>query len=127
ESTNTTVGETGSSSRLPSFHSFGKDLLEKVLTRVHGRACKMCFMSKLNRETRKVVIDVLKEVGQIHWMAAGLAVLGYVLDQIEQVSANRGECVQLLRYMCALAKRIRQLNDQLPNEKEKLNEAVQFI
>ncbi|KAH9290661.1 hypothetical protein KI387_034778, partial [Taxus chinensis] len=109
------------------FHKFGKDLLEKMLMGVHGRACKMCFMSKLNRETRKVVIDVLKGVGQSHCIAAGLSVLGYVLDQIDQVSANRGECVQLLRYMCALAKRLRQLNEQLPNEKERLNEAIQFI
>ncbi|KAH9307725.1 hypothetical protein KI387_035636 [Taxus chinensis] len=124
---NTAAQETGSSSWFASYTNFGKNLVEEVLKRAERNRCTACFKSSFNRETRKVVIDVLKEASQIHSLAAGLCVVGYLLNQIEQISDNRAQCVQLLRYLCAMARHVKQLDDLLPAKKEKLNQAINFI
>ncbi|KAH9289699.1 hypothetical protein KI387_033816, partial [Taxus chinensis] len=126
-SSTVSVQETATSSGLSPFIKFGKDLLEKVLKSVHGHGGKKQLISKVDRVTRKVVSDVTKELAKGSLLAAGLSVVAYVLDQIEQVSSNMNQCVQLLVYMCALAKRVKQLNEHLPEEKEKLNEAIKII
>ncbi|KAH9307720.1 hypothetical protein KI387_035631 [Taxus chinensis] len=69
---NTAAQETGSSSWFASYTNFGKNLVEEVLKRAERNRCTACFKSSFNRETRKVVIDVLKEASQIHSLAAGL-------------------------------------------------------
>ncbi|KAH9307724.1 hypothetical protein KI387_035635 [Taxus chinensis] len=124
---NTAAQETGSSSRFASYTNFGKNLVEVVLKRAERNRCTACLKSSFNRETRKVVIDVLKEASQIHSLAAGLCVVGYLLDQIDQISNNMAQCVQLLRYLCAMARRVKQLDDRLPAEREQLSQAVDFI
>ncbi|KAH9307732.1 hypothetical protein KI387_035643, partial [Taxus chinensis] len=124
---NTAAQETGSSSWFASYTNFGKNIVEEVLKRAERNRCTACFKSSFNRETRKVVIDVLKEASQIHSLAAGLCVVGYLLDQIDQISNNRAQCVQLLRYLCAMARHVKQLDDRLPAKKEQFNQAVHFI
>ncbi|KAH9307726.1 hypothetical protein KI387_035637 [Taxus chinensis] len=124
---NTAAQETGSSSRFASYTDFGKNLVEEVLKRAERNRCTACFKSSFNRETRKVVIDVLKQASQIHSLAAGLCVVGYLLDQIDQISNNRAQSVQLLRYLCAMARHVKQLDDRLPAKREQLSQAVDFI
>ncbi|KAH9307717.1 hypothetical protein KI387_035628, partial [Taxus chinensis] len=124
---NTVAQETGSSSWFASYTNFGKNLVEEVLKRTERNRCTACFKSSFNRETRKVVIDVLKEASRIHSLAAGLCVVGYLLNQIEQISDNRAQCVQLLRYLCAMARHVKQLDDHLPANQQQLSQAVHFI
>ncbi|KAH9289314.1 hypothetical protein KI387_033431, partial [Taxus chinensis] len=123
------VQETVTSSRFPpNFIKFGHDLFDKVLNSVQGDGRgKRGFRSKVDRATLKVIGDVAKELAKSHLVAAGLSVVAYVLDQIDKVSSNKEKCVELLGYMCTLAKRVKQLNELLPGEKEKLNEAIKII
>ncbi|GLJ47579.1 hypothetical protein SUGI_1004690 [Cryptomeria japonica] len=108
-----------------SFINSGGSLLEKVLQRSNGHICKRDIMPKLNRETRKFAIDVTNQAAHIQWLGITLSVVGFVLERIEQVSSNRKECIELLGYMCNLAKYIKQLNEDLP--REKMNGVLEFI
>uniref|UniRef100_A0A0D6QSX6 NB-ARC domain-containing protein n=1 Tax=Araucaria cunninghamii TaxID=56994 RepID=A0A0D6QSX6_ARACU len=119
--------ERAPSSRVAYCIQFGEELLENLLRRIKNKICysEICFKYVLNRETRKLWCDVLKEVNHITGVAIGLSVVAYVVDQMEQISANDSGCVRLLKYMLALAKHIKQLHEQLPQEK--LNDVVQFI
>ncbi|XP_057871737.2 disease resistance protein RUN1 [Cryptomeria japonica] len=100
-------------------------LLEKVLKRSHSHVCKRDIVPNLNRETGKLAIDITKQAAHIQWVGIALSVVSFVLERIEQVSSNRDECIQLLRYMCNLAKYIKQLDDHLAQEK--LNRIIRFI
>ncbi|XP_057829698.1 disease resistance protein RPV1 isoform X2 [Cryptomeria japonica] len=53
--------------------------------------------------------------------------VGFVLERCIQTSHNKSECLEILRRMVNLGKQILQLNDQMPDQKQKLNEAVQCI
>ncbi|GLJ45817.1 hypothetical protein SUGI_0964180 [Cryptomeria japonica] len=105
--------------RVTSSITSGGTLLEKILQRSNRHICKRDTMPMLNRETRKLVIDITKEAAQIQWVGIALSVVGFVLEHIEQVSSNRDECIVLLKYMCNLAKYIKRLDDHLPEEKLK--------
>ncbi|KAH9290382.1 hypothetical protein KI387_034499 [Taxus chinensis] len=97
---------TSTSSSAASSMKYGGYLLENVLNRVKKHAFKTIKFQA--------------------WVTAGLAVVAYVLDQIDKVSSNRRDCVQFLRYMCALAKHVKELLDHnLPQEK--LYDVVEFI
>ncbi|GLJ05818.1 hypothetical protein SUGI_0026000 [Cryptomeria japonica] len=76
-------------------------------------------------ETRKVVIEVVKEASQVHWLAAGFSVIAFVLQKVDDASTNKEECVQFLRYMHGLAKQLKQLSGHIPQEK--LYDFAEFI
>ncbi|GLJ25037.1 hypothetical protein SUGI_0479210 [Cryptomeria japonica] len=124
---NTSTQPIGSSSTLDSCKNFGKDLVMKMSKRAERNRCMVCFKSAYNRETRKVVIEVLKGATQIQLLGAGICVVGYLLDQIELLSNNRDQCIQILRLLCALARRVKQLDHLVPVEEKSLDEAVNFI
>ncbi|GLJ45619.1 hypothetical protein SUGI_0960300 [Cryptomeria japonica] len=111
--------------RVTSSITSGATLLEKILHRSNRHICKRDTMPMLNRETRKLVIDITKEAAQIQWVGIALSVVGFVLEHIEQVSSNRDECIVLLKYMCNLAKYIKRLDDHLPEEK--LKRVIRFV
>ncbi|GLJ26861.1 hypothetical protein SUGI_0524990 [Cryptomeria japonica] len=104
----------------------GSRLIEKIIDDMNKDSDKD-FKTTLAREARNVVINVLKGAGKIHWVGVGLSLVGHVLKQIDKVSTNRRQCLRLLQYMFALAKRIKQLNEQLEQEKKKLNDVLLFI
>ncbi|GLJ36140.1 hypothetical protein SUGI_0725010, partial [Cryptomeria japonica] len=99
---------------------YGSDLLRDVLKR-----CKRYAVKIMSGETRKVVIDVMKEACQIHWVAAGLSVVAYVLQKVDDASTNKEECVQVLGHMYHLATHIKRLDEQIPQEK--LHDVAEFI
>ncbi|GLJ45812.1 hypothetical protein SUGI_0964060 [Cryptomeria japonica] len=111
--------------RVTSSITSGGTLLEKILQRSNRHICKRDTMPMLNRETRKLVIDITKEAAQIQWVGIALSVVGFVLEHIEQVSSNRDECIVLLKYMCNLAKYIKRLDDHL--SEEKLKRVIRFV
>ncbi|GLJ45816.1 hypothetical protein SUGI_0964170 [Cryptomeria japonica] len=111
--------------RVTSSITSGGTLLEMILKRSNTHICKRDTMPMLNRETRKLMIDITNQAGRIQWVGITLSVVGFVLERIEQVSSNRDECIELLKYMCNLAKYTKQLDDHLPQEK--LNRVIQFI
>ncbi|KAH9289948.1 hypothetical protein KI387_034065, partial [Taxus chinensis] len=117
--------ESSSAGRLASFIQSGNNLLENIVKNVNKQACKMSFKSKLNKETRNVVFELLKGAAEMNWVGVGLCVVGYVLDQVDKVSANKDQCIQLLKYMCGLAKHVKELVGHMPQEK--LNNVVVFI
>ncbi|XP_057858186.2 disease resistance protein RPV1 isoform X3 [Cryptomeria japonica] len=130
----TSTKQVGNSSEFGSYTNFGKDLVVKMLksdlvVTMMKRADRNRVGSKpgYDRETRKVVSEVLKGASQIQQLAAGVCVVGYLIDEIEQLSDNRNHCVQLLRCLCALARRVKQLDSHIPAERHKLDEAVNLI
>ncbi|GLJ35919.1 hypothetical protein SUGI_0720660 [Cryptomeria japonica] len=120
EESTSNVEATTTSPVVDSSIKYGYILLENVIKRAHKHASKI-----LSGETRKAVIDILKGIAQINWVVAGLGVVAYVLDQMDKISTNKNECAQFLRYMCGLAKQIKQLDNHL--NQEKLTDVVVFI
>ncbi|XP_059074595.1 disease resistance protein TAO1-like [Cryptomeria japonica] len=84
-------------------------------------------MAGASAEIERIVIELLKGAGKIHWVGAALSMVGFVLERCIQTSHNKSECLEILRRMVNLGKQILQLNDQMPDQKQKLNEAVQCI
>lgn len=81
----------------------------------------------MSAETAKVVTNFLKGAGKLHWVVAALSVVGFAFERYNLMSKNYQECLELFKDMFNLAKHIVQLNDQMPEQKHKLNEAVQCI
>ncbi|XP_059066985.1 disease resistance protein TAO1 isoform X2 [Cryptomeria japonica] len=125
QGSNDSIARLSKTNRVTSSITSGGSLLEKILKRSNRHICKRDIMPKLNRETRKLVIDVTNQGAQIKWVGVALSVVGFVLERIEQVSSNREECIVLLKYMCKLAEYIKQLEDHFPQEK--LNRVFHFI
>ncbi|XP_057829696.2 uncharacterized protein LOC131040760 [Cryptomeria japonica] len=84
-------------------------------------------MAGASAEIERIVLDLLEGAGKIHWVGAALSMVGFVMERCIQSSNNKSECLEILRRMVNLGKRILQLNDQMPAQKQKLNEAVQCI
>ncbi|KAH9307649.1 hypothetical protein KI387_035560, partial [Taxus chinensis] len=78
-------------------------------------------------ETRKVVVNILNQVGKIHWVVGGLSVIAYLLKKVEKVSYNQSRCLQLLKYMIDFFSHIKKLNHEIPEEEEKLGKALHII
>lgn len=74
-----------------------------------------------------VISDILEAVGKIHWVLAGLSVIGHLLTKIAEMSDNRDECLHLLQYMVDLADHIIKLSGLVPQEREKLKNALVII
>ncbi|KAH9308887.1 hypothetical protein KI387_036798, partial [Taxus chinensis] len=75
----------------------------------------------------KIASDILDKLGNIHWMIGGLSIIAYLLQKINKVSENRSECLQLLKYMVDLADHIKKLRVEIPEQGEKLKNAVLII
>eukprot|EP01018_Ginkgo_biloba_P001070 Gb_13429 [translate_table: standard] len=82
------------------------------------------FLSKLSREAKTVAISILKEIAEAHWPAAGLVVVYSILERFESISANKAECLQLLKAMNKLALHIKQLKDRA-NLREGMRNMIQ--
>ncbi|KAH9293437.1 hypothetical protein KI387_041360 [Taxus chinensis] len=69
------------------------------------------FKDEVTAKTQKVVVELLKGAGKIHWVGAPLSVVGFVLARFGQMSSNQSDCLALLKDMFNLGKHILQLND----------------
>lgn len=74
-----------------------------------------------------MVRDLLAGAKNLHWVGAALSLVAYVLTRIDQVSRNNIECISLLVAMSDLAKHIRTLIPQLPENNKKLQHATVMI
>ncbi|XP_059064522.1 rust resistance kinase Lr10 isoform X2 [Cryptomeria japonica] len=87
--------------------------------------------SRLSTEAHSMAVDVLKGLGNAHWVAAGLLAIANVLERFDNISANDRECIDLLKDMLKLGKYLKQMKDlNVKFHKEVLNdmrEAVQLI
>ena len=84
-------------------------------------------MDGLSEETQKIVIKLLEGVGKIHWVGAALSMVGFVLARFNEMCNNKRECLGILKAMVNLGRQIVELNEQMPDQKQKLNEAVECI
>ncbi|KAH9307781.1 hypothetical protein KI387_035692 [Taxus chinensis] len=78
-------------------------------------------------ETRKVIGNILNQVGNIHWVVGGLSIIAYLLKKVQKMSDNRSHCLQLLKYMINLSSHIKRLNHEIREEEEKLQKSLHII
>ncbi|XP_059065296.1 cysteine-rich receptor-like protein kinase 6 isoform X2 [Cryptomeria japonica] len=87
--------------------------------------------SQLSTEAHSVAVDVLKGLGNAHWVAVGLLAIANVLERFDNISANDRECIDLLKAMLKLGKYLKQMKDisaDLHKEtSECMSEAVKLI
>ncbi|GLJ34335.1 hypothetical protein SUGI_0690400 [Cryptomeria japonica] len=104
----------------------GSGMIEKIIADMNKDSDKD-FKTTLACEAGKMVVDVMNGAGNLHCVGVGLSLVGHVLKQMDKVCANRKQCLRLLQYMFALVKRIKQLDEQLEHEKQKLYNILLFI
>lgn len=75
----------------------------------------------------KAVIDLLDCAKNLTWVGAALAMVAYVLRRIDKAQQNNDACWLLLKSMRGLAKHIRALLPELPEQDQKLREATVLI
>ncbi|GLJ18986.1 hypothetical protein SUGI_0339440 [Cryptomeria japonica] len=119
--------EEGFSSALSSYTQDGQLFLEFVDKHIGKLPQKKNFIDGLSAETGKILINMLKGAGKIHWVGAALSVVGFVLARYGEMSNNQRECLEILKAMVNLGKQIVELNEQMSEQKQKLNEAVECI
>ncbi|GLJ05436.1 hypothetical protein SUGI_0018200 [Cryptomeria japonica] len=78
-------------------------------------------------EAAKIAGNILQQIGQIHWAVAALSITGYLISKCQKVSQNHTEYIELLKKMLELASHIKDLNVLIPEENEKLANALQYI
>ncbi|XP_057832322.2 TMV resistance protein N [Cryptomeria japonica] len=78
-------------------------------------------------EAAKIAGNILQQAGQIHWAVAALSITGYLISKCQKVSQNHTEYIELLKKMLELASHIKDLKVRIPEEKEKLANAFQYI
>ncbi|GLJ34916.1 hypothetical protein SUGI_0702750 [Cryptomeria japonica] len=87
--------------------------------------------SQLSTEVHSVAVDVLKGLGNVHWVAVGLLAIANVLQRFDNISANDRECIDLLKAMLKLGKYLKQMKDiyaDLHKEiLEEMSEAAKLI
>ncbi|GLJ34890.1 hypothetical protein SUGI_0702390 [Cryptomeria japonica] len=87
--------------------------------------------SQLSTEAHSVAVDVLKGLGNAHWVAVGLLAIANVLERFDNISANDRECIDLLKAMLKLGKYLKQMKDiyaDLHKEiLEEMSEAAKLI
>lgn len=74
-----------------------------------------------------MLCDLLKGVGNLHWAAAGLSMVAFVLNRIDLVGKNSVDCLKLLEAMRDIGKHVITLYPQLPEQDEKLRRATCLI
>ncbi|XP_059067915.1 uncharacterized protein LOC131070374 [Cryptomeria japonica] len=117
----------GSSSAAGSCIQDGQMILEMLDKRIGKRSLKKNSTDSTIAEIENICIEVLKGSEKIPKVGMALCMLGSVIERFSQMSDNKSECLEVLRRMLSLGKQILQLNEQIPDQKEKLNEAVQCI
>ncbi|GLJ36050.1 hypothetical protein SUGI_0723360, partial [Cryptomeria japonica] len=121
-------GVEGASSNLEISNSeFGRLLVKNLSTNCgENNVSKACFLNRLKRETQNVLSDVLKEEGNMRWVAGGLSVVSYTMEELKNRNNFGNEYRHSLLYMLGLLKH---MNNQtawdLP--KDKRDSIVQFI
>lgn len=75
----------------------------------------------------KVVCDLLDCAQNLTWAGAALAMVAYVLRRIDKANENNESCLTLFKSMRTLAKHIRTLLPELPEEDQKLRDATVLI
>ncbi|KAH9307839.1 hypothetical protein KI387_035750, partial [Taxus chinensis] len=108
-----------------SFIKSGSDFLKFVNDHIKETNKKEDFSHSI--AATKIASDILDKLGNIHWMVGGLSIIAYLLQKIDKVSDNRSECLQLLKYMVDLADHIKKLRVEIPEQGEKLKNAVLII
>ncbi|GLJ18992.1 hypothetical protein SUGI_0339530 [Cryptomeria japonica] len=98
--------EGGSSSEVSSYIQDGQTLLEFVDKHIGKLSQKNDSIDGLSAEMGKVLINLLKGAGKIHWVGAALSVVGFVLTRFNQISNNKSECLEILKAMVNLGKQI---------------------
>ncbi|XP_057866895.2 disease resistance protein RUN1 isoform X2 [Cryptomeria japonica] len=114
------------SATVSNYFQYSSGLIEKIIADMNKDSDKD-FKSTLACVAGKMVIEVMNGAGKLHCVGVGLSLVGHVLKQMDKVCNNRKQCLRLLQYMFALAKHIKQLDEQLEHEKQKLNDILVFI
>ncbi|XP_059066917.1 uncharacterized protein LOC131070586 isoform X2 [Cryptomeria japonica] len=117
----------GSNSAAGSYIQDGQIILEMLDKRIGKRPVKKNSRDGVIPEIEKVCIEVLKGSEKIPTVGIALSMLGSVLAKFSQMSDNKSEWLEVLRRMLSLGKQILQLNEQIPEQKQKLDEGVQCI
>lgn len=87
-------------------------------------------VNDLSSETKTVIKDILKRIGQLHWATAVLLVVSTGLERFEAISENRDDCLFILKEMYLLAKYIKNLKNrpQLNNcMEDTINEGTDLL
>ncbi|XP_057838136.2 uncharacterized protein LOC131048262 isoform X2 [Cryptomeria japonica] len=67
------------------------------------------FSIRGDEGNREAIAQILQSVEKARRMVGGLALVAFLLDQIEEISENRSEYIELLRQMFKLAGYIRRM------------------
>ncbi|XP_059075797.1 disease resistance protein TAO1 isoform X2 [Cryptomeria japonica] len=78
-------------------------------------------------EIENFLTEVLKDTKKIPSVGIPFSMLGSVLARFNQMSENKSDCLELLRRMFNLGRRILQLNEEISYQMRKLSEGVQCI
>ena len=119
--------EEGSCSATSSYIQDGQTSLELVYKHLCRLPQKHYSKDGPSAEIEKVAINFLKDAAQIHWVGAALSVVGFVLARYNEMSNNQKECLQILKVLVNLGKQILELNEEMPEQKQKLKDAVECI
>ncbi|XP_059067287.1 disease resistance protein TAO1 [Cryptomeria japonica] len=117
----------GSNSAVGSHIQEGQRILEMLDTRIGKRPVTKNPTDSVIAEIEKVCIEVLKGSEKIPKVGIALCMLGSALESFSKMSENKSECLEVLRRMLNLGRQILLLNEQIPEQKQKLNEGIQCI
>ncbi|GLJ36052.1 hypothetical protein SUGI_0723390 [Cryptomeria japonica] len=106
---------------------FGRLLIENLSTNCgENNVSKAFFLNRLKRETQNVLSDVLKEEGNMRWVAGGLSVVAYIIEELKNRNNFGNEYRHSLLYMLGLLKHMKQqIAWELPTDKR--DAVVRFI
>ncbi|XP_057858948.2 uncharacterized protein LOC131067802 isoform X2 [Cryptomeria japonica] len=88
--------EQRSSSEVSSYIQDGQTLLEFADKHIGKLPPKKDSIDGLSAEIQKILIDLLKGAGKIHWVGAALSVVGFVLARYVGIDSAREEVIRLL-------------------------------
>ncbi|GLJ14241.1 hypothetical protein SUGI_0228920 [Cryptomeria japonica] len=77
--------------------------------RSRGREGNRASVVQGDEGNREAIAQILQSVEKARRMVGGLALVAFLLDQIEEISENRSEYIELLRQMFKLAGYIRRM------------------
>ncbi|GLJ53813.1 hypothetical protein SUGI_1148590 [Cryptomeria japonica] len=98
----------------------GADVIDKISTQVENS-------KEVFAEMGNLALNGVKMVGEAHWVFLGLSVAAYALERCVTVRSNVSECMELLQKISLLAKDLKQFNELMPGESDRLGKAVQIV
>eukprot|EP01018_Ginkgo_biloba_P000752 Gb_31116 [translate_table: standard] len=101
---------------------FGSSVIEKISKKVEEFP-----KTGVPQEMGRMTVEVVKQIGQSHWVLLGLLMVASALERMDKASSNEADCIELLETMTDLAKIVQRLNNTIPEEADILNKAVQVI